>query len=182
MLMFYFSLIDDQEDQITFEHIFYSFQNDMMAIAYSILKNREDAEDAVQTAMLNLAISIKSVPTNQNEMRAYSLATARNAALRIAQKNAEHKPNISLEDVIAVIPCDDDIFDQIVLREEYENLLKHIDQLPLYMKECLLLRYVAGLPPREIGKLLGRKTTTVQKQLARSKALLIKMCGGKHEE
>ena len=76
------------------------------------------------------------------------------------------------------IECPDDVFEQIVMQEEYEDLLDHIGRLPLHMKECLLLRYVADMQPREIGKLLGRKTQTVQKQLTRGKALLIKMCGG----
>lgn len=178
MLMFYSALIEDAEDRITFDHIFHTFKDDMMAIAYNILQNRHDAEDAVQNAMLNLAISIKCVPEDKNERRAYSLTAARNAALRLQKRNAKHHANISLDDVIAVIPYDDDVFEQIVMQEEYEALLDHIDHLPLHMKECLLLRYVADMQPREIGKLLGRKTQTVQKQLTRGKALLIKMCGG----
>ena len=70
MIMFYLSLITDEEDKDTFEHIFHSYRDDMIAIAYKVLENRWDAEDAVQDAMLGLAVSIKRVPTNTDEMRA----------------------------------------------------------------------------------------------------------------
>lgn len=178
MLMLYLSLITDEEDKITFEHIFHSYQDDMIAIAYKVLEDRWDAEDAVQNAMLGLAVSIKCVPTNADEMRAYSLAAARNAALHFQKQRAKHKNAVSLQKLMAVIPCDEDVFEQIVRKEEYETLLRLIDQIPLHMKECLLLRYVANLQPKEIAQLLGRKTDTVQKQITRGKAMLVKLYGG----
>jgi RNA polymerase sigma-70 factor (ECF subfamily) len=180
--MLYLSLIEDEEDKCTFEHIFHSYKDDMIAIAYKVLEDRWDAEDAVQNAMLGLAVSIKRVPTNTEEMRAYSLAAARNAALHLQRKRAKHKNNISLHKLMGVVPCEEDVFEHIVKHEEYETLLRLIDQIPLNMKECLLLRYVADMQPREIAKLLGRKTDTVQKQITRGKAMLVKLYGGDQHE
>lgn len=175
MIMFYLSLITDEEDKDTFEHIFHSYRDDMIAIAYKVLENRWDAEDAVQNAMLGLAVSIKRVPTNTDEMRAYCLAAARNAALHLQKKRSKYHNTISLQKLMAVIPCDEDVFEQIVNQEKYETLIQLIDQIPLHMKECLLLRYVADMQPKEIAKILNRKTDTVQKQITRGKAMLVKL-------
>ena len=178
MLPLYLSLIECEEDKRTFEQIFNDYKEDMMAIAYHILQDRWDAEDAVQDAMLSLAVSIKRVPTQHNEMRAYSLTAAKNAALRLQKKQAKYKSTICLEDVLPVLPCDEDTFEQITRQESYVFLRNLIDQIPSHLKECLLLRYVADLPPREIAKILNRKPETVQKQLTRGKIALAKLYKG----
>lgn len=175
MLIFYLSLIDDESDQYTFETIYHSYKNDMLAVANHVLSNQWEAEDAVQDAMLSLAMSIKCVPTNAKEMRAYSLAAARNAALNLRKKNAKHKNNISIDTLLPFPDSDNDLFDQIIANEEYETLLHLIDQLPLSIKECFLLRYVAGMGPGEISQALSRKRDTVKKQLYRGKAMLINL-------
>lgn len=171
MLMLYLAMIEEECDQATFEIIYNKHHGEMLRTAYDILRNKHDAEDAVQNALIGLATSIKSVPTTPDAMRAYSLVAARNAALKYKQKNAAWMRIESIDSV--KISADTNVFDQIVVMEEYETLLKLMSELPLPIKEAMMLRYVADIPPKEIAKILGRKHDTVRKQLLRGKHMLI---------
>ena len=52
--MIYMALVDD-EDLPKFEQLYKNYRQQLYAIAYSILNNEQDAEDAVQTAYINIA-------------------------------------------------------------------------------------------------------------------------------
>ena len=56
MLGFYLSLIDSDDDKNKFEQLYLTYRQDMYKIAYSILKNNADAEDAVHQAFLQFLL------------------------------------------------------------------------------------------------------------------------------
>ena len=89
MLLFYTSLINDEKDKLRFEEIYYSYHKTMYAIANGILQNKEDSEDAVQIALLNLARHMDKVPSsNEKVLSAYIYTTIRNTAYSILRKKA----------------------------------------------------------------------------------------------
>ncbi len=49
---------------------------------------------------------------------------------------------------------------------------RHLDQLPELQRECLLLRYGAGLTAREIGQVIGKSHEATQKLITRALAKL----------
>ena len=53
--MIYLSSLDTQEDRSKFEEIYQKYRSKMYGIAYSILGNNEDSEDAVHNAFVKLA-------------------------------------------------------------------------------------------------------------------------------
>lgn len=54
MLSFYLSILETEEDKDRFEQLYRMFKQDMYAVAYGILKNKEDAEDVVHQSFLSL--------------------------------------------------------------------------------------------------------------------------------
>lgn len=168
MIMLYMALIEDDVDQLTFSRIYDFHYNEMIAVAYHVLQNRWDAEDAVQNALINLARYIKSVPTDPGALRAYALAAARNAAIKLAKKQNKEQEHIHITEDIS---SQENIFETVAEKESYNNILVIMRQLPLSYREAFVLRYVANLPPQKIAKVLCRKTTTVQKQLDRGKKI-----------
>ena len=52
MLGVCFTIIDDENDKDKFEELYLKYRQRMYAIAYSILRNLHDAEDAVGHAFL----------------------------------------------------------------------------------------------------------------------------------
>lgn len=47
-MLIYMALIETEEDRVLFEQIYYKYKGLMFHVAYGVLGQREDAEDAVQ--------------------------------------------------------------------------------------------------------------------------------------
>ena len=171
MLSFYCTLIDAEEDKIAFEHIYNTYRKRMFYIANTILKNKEDAEDAVQNALLGIAKTMETVPTkSEDELQAYIYTVSRNAALALLPAKKRREQEMPLSPDLADPHMD--VFATLVKMDDYHMLYKLLSALPVQYQEILFLRFSAGLPPRKIAQVLNRKTTTVSQQLTRSKKLL----------
>jgi RNA polymerase sigma factor (sigma-70 family) len=57
-------------------------------------------------------------------------------------------------------------------RESIGELSSYLDELPEIQRECLLLRYGAGLTAREIGAVIGKSGGATQKLITRALAKL----------
>lgn len=55
MLLFYMSLIDNDDDRTKFEILYNKYRKRMVYTAYSVLGNNEDAEDAVHDTFIKIA-------------------------------------------------------------------------------------------------------------------------------
>ncbi len=153
-----------------FEAIVAAYQKQMYFVALSILHNHHDAEDGVQTALMQISRQLKQLPQNEQALRAYVLTAAKHAALNLLPKQCR---DADLDNVVAV--STDDLFESIVASQEYDRLLAAIKSLPPAYRSVLMLRYVQQLDTKEISKLLDRPRGTVQKQIARAKALLVQI-------
>ena len=175
MLLLYTAMIDDTQDQLRFEDIYYSYRKQMLLVAQRILHDPMEAEDAVQTAFLGIARQIKRIPAgNPQVLRAYVLTAAKNAALNMLPKRQQQNELLSISELD--IADDHNLFDQIASSQDYELLFKAIRKLPAIYREVLMLKYVQELTMKEIAALLGRKVTTVHQQITRGKKLLIAQC------
>lgn len=174
MLIMYTALIDEKSEQIRFENIYYSYRKQMLYVATQILGNRHDAEDAVQNALLGIARNIKHIPQNEPRViRAYVLTAAKNAALSLLPKKQKRDRETELS------PAESDnadVFEQVMLCQDYNLLLKAMQQLPSPYKEVLLLVYVHEHDTKAAAQILGRKEDTVRKQLSRGRRQLIELC------
>lgn len=61
MLFIYMTMIESADDLSKFNHIYKKYKNMMYRVAFSVLKNAEDAEDAVQEAFFKLAKNISKI-------------------------------------------------------------------------------------------------------------------------
>lgn len=61
MLAFYMSFIDDEDDKAKFEILYNSYKKRMVSTAFSILNNREDAEDAVHDTFIKIARNMRAI-------------------------------------------------------------------------------------------------------------------------
>lgn len=175
MLLLYTAMIDDTQDQLRFEDIYYSYRKQMLLVAQRILHDPMEAEDAVQTAFLGIARQIKRIPAgNPQVLRAYVLTAAKNAALNMLPKRQQQNELLSISELD--IADDHNLFDQIASSQDYELLFKAIRKLPAIYREVLMLKYVQGLTMKEIAALLDRKAATVHQQITRGKKLLIAQC------
>ena len=175
MLLLYTAMIDDTQDQLRFEDIYYSYRKQMLLVAQRILHDPMEAEDAVQTAFLGIARQIKRIPAgNPQIVRSYVLTAAKNAAINMLPKRQQQNELLSISELD--VADDHNLFDQIASSQDYELLFKAIRKLPAIYREVLMLKYVQELTMKEIAALLGRKVTTIHQQITRGKKLLIAQC------
>lgn len=168
MLGFCLALIDEQSDKDKFKELYYTYRQDMYKVAFGILKNSADAEDAVEQAFLSIANNfdrILEIP--KKEIKAYIVIVIRNTAINLYNKNkriTEHSTTLN----------DNNISVQINALEnyEYEYLLMAIKKLPQKYKDIIYLYYLEEFSAKEISKMLNVNINTVYKRAERAKEIL----------
>lgn len=175
MLFLFTSMIDTHENQLRFEDIYHSYRKQMLTVANRVLHNLEDAEDAVQNALLGIARNIRTLPdTNEKVVRAYVLTAAKNAALSLLPEKQRRDTTLDIGELN--ISANEDLFQQIVTSRDYNLLLRAMTQLESPYREVLLLVYVHGQSVNAAADILCRNRETVRKQLQRGKKMLIGLC------
>lgn len=175
ILLMYTALIDDEKDQLCFTNIYNSYRKQMLLAAQRVLNSPEEAEDAVQVALLGIAQRIKSIPTgNPLKLRAYVLTAAKNAALSVLSKKQQWDNMLDVSDL--TLPAEDNLFQQVMASHDYALLLRAIRQLAPPYQEVLLYICVQEQSVRETAAVLHRREGTVRQQLNRGKRLLIELC------
>lgn len=153
--------------------------------AYSLAKalagNGADAEDIVQEASMR---ALAALETQQVEKpRAWMLAITRNAALtflaRRAPGNAADIGDLEREGRLAAASSDPDAEARLIAADEGQALRGALARLPAPLRETILLRAVHGLSYRDIAAATAAPVGTVMSRLARARAALATVLGGK---
>ncbi len=168
MLPMYLAVISDDDDKRYFEELYLKYRQDMYRIAYSILHNKEDSEDAVHQAFLQISENfdrIRSIPCQ--EMKPYFVIIIRNASYNIYNKNKK-RADFDTESETSGSLIELDYFEKC----DYEKLVKKISQLPQKYKDILFLRYVEEFSVKEIARMLDITENTVWKRTERAKIML----------
>ena len=177
MLVFYLSLIDNENDRNLFERIYYSYRKQMFTVALSVLGNKDDAEDLVHDVFCNIAE--KYIPTLQNikneqDMKNYLLKATKNSALN---KKRDTKKSISLHENETVLNTEDlndnKFLDMVCNSLSYQEIISEIRNLDKKYEEVLYLHFVLEMSVPEVADYLKRNKNTVKIQLARGKIILI---------
>lgn len=178
MLVFYLSMLSDDNDRELFERIYYSYRKQMFTVALSVLGNEADAEDSVHDVFCNIAE--KCLPTLQNikneqDMKNYLLKAAKNSALN---KKRDSKPSISLNENNSFGTekdiSDNKFLDMICNNLSYQQTVSAIRNLDKKYEEVLYLHFVLEMSVPEVADYLNRNKNTVKKQLSRGKMILLK--------
>ena len=118
MLAIYLSMLETNEEKNQFEQLYIKYKQDMYAVAYGILKNKEDAEDAVHQSFLKIADNFSKVSQIPcHELKAYIVIICRNTAINIYRQNqnrAEHSTELFETEIV-----DESYFE----KQNYDELL-----------------------------------------------------------
>ncbi len=143
-------------------------------IAFHILEQQDEAEDAVQETFLKLW-EIRDKLDDVESAKAYSIRILKNECLDRLRKV---KKSVPAEQVLVrepISPADE----QIDARRRLEKVLGAIKSLPDSQKQVLLLRTVEGLSYEEISKKMGMSQLTLRVLLTRARGALRNLSGRK---
>ncbi len=141
MLAFYMSFIDDDDDKKKFEMLYNLYGKRMARVAFSVLKNKEDAEDAVQDTFVKIARNMRSIgEPNSTETLSYVLKATKNTAINLSQKNTIRNKYIQLEDVENM--TDNSFWINCVYRKDMKRPLRQFRALMIHiMMFCFIILF-----------------------------------------
>ena len=128
-------------------------------VAYTYMKNRYDAEDAVQEAFLRLLRTAPRLADAQHE-RAWLIRTVSNVCRDMLKAKVRQHEAL------------DEHLELAAPEAEGDSLLGAILALPEKYRTVVELHYVEGYAVREIARMLRRPPNTIKTRLSRARELL----------
>ena len=143
-------------------------------IAFHILEQQDEAEDAVQETFLKLW-EIRDKLDDVESAKAYSIRILKNECLDRLRKAKKSVPADQVLVREPISPTDE----QIDARRRLEKVLGAIKSLPDSQKQVLLLRTVEELSYEEISERMGMSQLTLRVLLTRARGALRNLSGRK---
>ena len=171
MVQLYLSEIIDSQDQEKFEKIYRHYEQKMFSVAYGILRNVQDAEDAVQDAFEALAGKLSRIDGQDvysRETWAYLMVIVKNKAIHIYNKNKKRKEAAAGDFNLLEELADEfqDIEGKIEQKTFANAIARMVLELPERCRMVLYLHYYNDMSYVEIGRTLGM-TESNARQIAR---------------
>ncbi len=168
-MLVYLSAIESGEDRSKFEILYMHYRGLMYHIAYGILNNEQDAEDAVHNAFLKIAEFIGRVKAPISKKTQNYVATiVENKAIDLYRENQRKSKNVDMEEANGIL----------AESNEHGDLENCILSLPPQYRQVIFLKYYQGFSIKEIGKLLDISEANAGKRLQRAKEKLEMLCKG----
>ena len=98
MVALYLSLIDKQEEKNRFEELYYRYRNLMYYIAYQVLHQDRDSEDAVQEALFRIAKNMDKVKDiASTETKNFVAIITKREAMKIYDKKKKRDEDFDVD-------------------------------------------------------------------------------------
>lgn len=167
MISFYLSLLDTPEEKSMFEQLYRLYRQDMYKMAYGILKNKYDTEDAVHEAFMRVMKNLTKISEiDCPQTHAYLLIIVKNVALKIIKKQTK----TVVVDVETVEITDDfELEEYVISNMEVERLKNILEQLSDEYYEVLFLELFMEFNISEIAEQLGLTYDNTKKRIQRAK-------------
>ena len=151
-----FSLLREGKVNDGVELLYRNYFGKMYGIAFSILKNQNDSQDAVHNVIAKLfSLKVESLP-NINEI-GWLYTVIENESLNLLKNNSK-----------ALRLYDDMVFDEAYEDEKIKDMIdmddfqKMISGLDRDRQAVITLKVLSGFTHREIAEILGKPIGTVQ--------------------
>ena len=146
------------------------YKQRMYAIAFNILHNVQDSEDAVHEAFISITRNFDKIKKfSCQERERYIVIIVRNASINIYRKNKKTRQYVTDTEIYDNQPAVNvNFFENI----DYQILLQTISELPPNYKDVLFMYYVNNYTTKEISEILNISVDAVWKRIERAKKLL----------
>lgn len=151
------------------ESCYQLYEQKMYQIAYSILRDPQLAEDAVQDAFLKLMRhNIYFEDAESNDSKRYMITVIKHAAIDIYHKKQREQEMIYLSDK-TIEAGSENISDHRISDTELKEFITHLPPRYQTVVQCLILK---NLSVRETARELNITEVNVRKRFERAKKML----------
>jgi RNA polymerase sigma-70 factor (ECF subfamily) len=159
-----------QGDQQAFAQLVARYQRQVYNLAYRMLENAEDAEDAAQEAFLRAYRALPSFELGR-KFSSWLLSIASNLCIDILRRR--RYAWLSLDDVSFRLASSVEDPDGAMLRQEQADQVQCLlGSLPEKYRLVVILRYWHDLSYKEIAETTGLSLNTVKTRLHRARKML----------
>lgn len=165
-MLMYLSMIETPDDKAKFERIYNRYRNLMYHVAYKVLGNHYDAEDAVHQAFVAIIRHLEKIgDIDCPETRSFIVLITERKAIDLIRTSHSEK----------VIPLNEDLLGIEIPAPGDHGLADALAKLPAHYREVLLLRFDNGYSTKELAQMLGMTESGVRKLIGRAKNALGRM-------
>lgn len=136
-----------------------AYRYQLYVVAFTILRNEEDAQDAVCSAILKGYEHIEQLK-NSTKFKAWMITITKNEALKLKRRRLELPGDDKLEELLEPV------------RDHYNELWDCVQKLPEEYRLVIVLYYYNELSLRDIAKILNIPMGTVKSRLSRGRDFL----------
>ena len=180
-MIVYFNLLETEYDRDVCQKLYEENKQKLFRIAYNVLHNTADAEDAVQSCFSKV---IKNFERYRNkpyeELVIICQVIVKHDAIdsiREQKKKVIFTDEVYLgEDDIAI--WTPDVLDELINRNEKDLVLQAIMELDEEERELMYLQYVSEFKPKDIAKLFSTTSAAIRKKTLRCRNKLAKILEG----
>jgi RNA polymerase sigma-70 factor, ECF subfamily len=153
-----------------FEQVFLPHLDGAYNLARWLLRNDQDAEDAVQEAYMR---AYKSFPRFRGgDGKAWLMTILRNVCFTMLKKARSHETPEPFDEEIHQDASQSDTREAIHQKANTETIHAALEKLPVEFREIIVLHDLEGLAYKEIAAVAGIPIGTVMSRLARARARL----------
>ena len=156
-------------DQAAFGELVTLYQSAVYNMAYRMLSDATEAEDAAQEVFVRAWNQLRTFQTDRR-FSTWLLSIASHYCIDLLRRR---KPQAPLDGVALYIQSNDPEPDELVLREEQREMVRGlISSLPDKYRAVTLLRYYGDMSYDEIARSTGLTESAVKTQLHRARRML----------
>ena len=143
----------------------------ILNIAYSVLRNPQDAEDIAQETFFR---AFRAGDLSKIEhMRAWLGRIAWRLALNHSRNRSGDRRKILSEDLLRTLPAAETAAEEMLIRKERAILLERaLLSLPRELRETFILLTVEGMTSQSAAEILGIPDSSVRDRLSRARKLI----------
>jgi len=141
-------------NKIAFEKLYSKYNKTVYGIAFSILKNKPDSEDVVQTVFTKI-YTLEKDKLPKDKIGSWLYSVTKNETLLLLRKKDN---SVNLEDIYSIKDENNEIY-KFISQDSYNRLINSLNPKE---QEVVSLKLLSNLTFKEIGILLGESTNTVK--------------------
>lgn len=162
----------DRGEQALLERLYYRYRTEMYRTAFSVLHTHQDAEDAVQEALMRIAANLSRIACEDSPAtRAYVyIIIVRNVAINMARRNSREIP-AEFDDeggALTAGSAESEVLSRIGAQELYSAIQK----LPEKYRDVLHLTACEGYSLAEAARCIGISYENAKSRVLRARRRL----------
>jgi RNA polymerase sigma-70 factor (ECF subfamily) len=153
-----------------FDEIIHSQYRKLFMIAFRIVKNKPEAEDAVQEVFMKMW-TMKNKLDEYDDIEAVAVTIVKNKCIDVVRRR-KFSEGAAQPPAVMIFENPDSPYDQIVANETNEIVRKIISELNPNFRELVQLREIDGLSYEEISSMTGSNVNSIRVSVSRARKII----------